>query len=125
RAEADLNSKEDLLTTPTDFVTRTINVQWVGHCRRSRLSGHCRILDKSITCLFSECRAFRSRLAPPFAIHFPPYGCALTVSEPIWNDLRNSNRTRSFARVRPNSTYQLAVAISIVLATTLSICHRG
>ena len=30
-----------------------------------------------------------------------------------------------FARVRPNSPYQLAIAISIVLATTLSICHRG
>jgi len=33
---------------------RTITVQWIRHCRRSRLSGHCRILDKSITCLFSE-----------------------------------------------------------------------
>jgi hypothetical protein len=38
----------------------------IRHCRHLSLCGHCRILDKSITCLFSESPSFSIRLTPPF-----------------------------------------------------------
>ena len=44
---------------------RTINVQWIWQCRHFRQFRHCAIYADSVTCVFSERRAFRSRLAPP------------------------------------------------------------